>query len=30
MLLTHLGSEMSDRRGSAGIETADDGMRVKL
>jgi ribonuclease BN (tRNA processing enzyme) len=30
MVLTHLGSEMTDRRGNAGIETADDGMRIKL
>jgi len=30
MLLTHLGAEMSDRRGRCDFETADDGLRVRL
>ncbi len=30
MLLTHLGSEMSARRGQCDFETADDGLRVRL
>jgi len=30
MLLTHLGAEMSDRRGKLEIETADDGLTVAL
>jgi ribonuclease BN (tRNA processing enzyme) len=30
MLLTHLGSEMTDRRGALEIETADDGMAVDV
>jgi ribonuclease BN (tRNA processing enzyme) len=30
MLLTHLGSEMTDRRGQLEIETADDGLSVEL
>lgn len=30
MLLTHLGEEMSDRRGQIELETADDGLAVKL
>ena len=30
LLLTHLGSEMSDRRGLCEIDTADDGLVVKL
>jgi ribonuclease BN (tRNA processing enzyme) len=30
ILLTHLGSEMADRRGSCDFETADDGLVVKL
>lgn len=30
MLLTHLGAEMAARRGSLALETADDGMLVKL
>jgi len=30
MLLTHLGSEMADRRGALEIETADDGMAVEV
>jgi len=30
VILTHLGSEMSERRGAAGFETADDGLIVQL
>jgi ribonuclease BN (tRNA processing enzyme) len=30
MLLTHLGSEMTDRRGALEIETADDGLTLRL
>jgi ribonuclease BN (tRNA processing enzyme) len=30
MLLTHLGSEMSARRGEAAFETADDGLLIRL
>ena len=30
ILLTHLGSEMADRRGSCDFETADDGLVLKL
>ena len=30
ILLTHLGSEMADRRGSCDFETADDGLVFKL
>ncbi len=30
IILTHLGSEMADRRGKISFETADDGLRVKL
>jgi ribonuclease BN (tRNA processing enzyme) len=30
MILTHLGEEMSDRRGRADFETADDGLVVNL
>jgi ribonuclease BN (tRNA processing enzyme) len=30
MLLTHLGSEMAELRGSCSMETADDGLVVKL
>jgi len=30
MLLTHLGSEMSARRGECDFETADDGLLVRL
>lgn len=30
MLLTHLGSEMSARRGQCDFETADDGLQVRL
>ena len=30
MLLTHLGSEMSHRRGAVDFETADDGMLIRL
>ena len=30
LLITHLGEEMSDRRGSCDFETADDGLTVKL
>jgi hypothetical protein len=30
MVLTHLGSEMSDRRGRSSFETADDGLASKL
>lgn len=30
LILTHLGQEMSDQRGQIEIETADDGMAVKL
>jgi ribonuclease BN (tRNA processing enzyme) len=30
MVLTHLGHEMSDRRGSCDFETADDGLALKL
>ena len=30
MLLTHLGAEMSNRRGKLEIETADDGLAVDL
>jgi len=30
MLLTHLGAQMSDRRGEVAIETADDGLTVGL
>jgi ribonuclease BN (tRNA processing enzyme) len=30
MILTHLGSEMSARRGQCAFETADDGLRIKL
>ena len=30
ILLTHLGSQMTERRGQCEIETADDGLRVKL
>jgi len=30
MILTHLGSEMSDRRGECDFETADDGLAIKL
>ena len=30
MILTHLGNEMSKARNEAGIETADDGLKVKL
>lgn len=30
MVLTHLGAEMSGRRGRAGFETADDGLTLKL
>jgi hypothetical protein len=29
-VLTHLGSEMAERRGAVSFETADDGLRVKL
>jgi len=30
LILTHLGSEMTSRRGAAGFDTADDGMIVQL
>jgi ribonuclease BN (tRNA processing enzyme) len=30
MLLTHLGAEMAEMRGRCSIETADDGLKVKL
>ena len=30
IILTHLGSEMTDRRGHAAFETADDGMALNL
>lgn len=30
ILLTHLGAQMAQRRGSCEIETADDGLRVKF
>lgn len=30
LVLTHLGAEMAEKRGSLEIETADDGMRIKL
>jgi ribonuclease BN (tRNA processing enzyme) len=30
IILTHFGAEMTDRRGQAAFETADDGLRVKL
>jgi ribonuclease BN (tRNA processing enzyme) len=30
MILTHLGSEMADRRGRCSIETADDGLVLKI
>jgi ribonuclease BN (tRNA processing enzyme) len=30
MVLTHLGTEMAHRRGQLDLETADDGMRLKL
>lgn len=30
IVLTHLGSEMAERRGAVSFETADDGVRVKL
>jgi ribonuclease BN (tRNA processing enzyme) len=30
MLLTHLGSEMADRRGQLELETADDGLQVQV
>jgi ribonuclease BN (tRNA processing enzyme) len=30
MVLTHLGQEMTDRRGRCGFETADDGLAIKL
>jgi hypothetical protein len=30
MVLTHLGGEMTDRRGALEIETADDGMAVDV
>jgi ribonuclease BN (tRNA processing enzyme) len=30
MILTHLGSEMSARRGQCAFETADDGLRIRL
>ena len=30
VVLTHLGSEMSDRRGRAAFETADDGTKIRI
>ena len=30
IILTHLGAEMTDRRGQCEFETADDGLIVKL
>jgi ribonuclease BN (tRNA processing enzyme) len=30
IILTHLGSEMSSRRGECDFETADDGLAIKL
>jgi ribonuclease BN (tRNA processing enzyme) len=30
MILTHLGNDMAKLRGKIGIETADDGMKIKL
>jgi len=30
MILTHLGNDMAKLRGKVGIETADDGMKIKL
>jgi ribonuclease BN (tRNA processing enzyme) len=30
IVLTHLGSEMADRRGRAAFETADDGMKLRV
>jgi ribonuclease BN (tRNA processing enzyme) len=30
MVLTHLGSEMADRRGRCAFETADDGLAIKI
>jgi hypothetical protein len=29
-VLTHLGSEMSSRRGRCDFETADDGLTIRL
>ena len=30
LILTHLGSEMADQRGQLEIETADDGLAIKI
>jgi ribonuclease BN (tRNA processing enzyme) len=30
VILTHLGSQMTDRRGQAAFETADDGLRIRI
>jgi hypothetical protein len=30
IILTHLGAEMTDRRGRCDFETADDGLLIKL
>jgi hypothetical protein len=30
MILTHLGSEMSSRRSDLALETADDGLEIKI
>ena len=30
LILTHLGEEMADQRGQLEIETADDGLAVKI
>ena len=30
MMLTHLGTEMAERRGAVEFETADDGLRIRL